>query len=118
MIDSDFIDAFIAEAYELSLDEAVERHMLGDEYEFYYLETIEDEDELQTYRGLTIEDYEWILNELKTTYYLTRTHDRIKLGGKVNGNIYKWNAKCSGLDVAEAKRLKTLEEENTRLKQL
>jgi putative transposase len=33
-------------------------------------------------------------------------------------SIYKWKAKYGGMDVSEAKRLKTLEEENTRLKRL
>jgi putative transposase len=33
-------------------------------------------------------------------------------------SIYKWKAKFGGLEVSEAKRLKTLEDENTRLKRL
>jgi putative transposase len=32
--------------------------------------------------------------------------------------FYKWKAKYGGLDVSEAKRLKQLEEENSRLKRL
>jgi putative transposase len=32
--------------------------------------------------------------------------------------FYKWRAKYAGVNVAEAKRLKALEEENRRLKQL
>jgi putative transposase len=32
--------------------------------------------------------------------------------------FYKWKAKYGGLDVSEAKRLKALENENTRLKRL
>jgi putative transposase len=31
---------------------------------------------------------------------------------------YRWKAKYAGMDVNEAKRLKTLEDENRRLKQL
>ena len=31
---------------------------------------------------------------------------------------YKWKAKFGGLEVSEAKRLKTLEDENARLKKL
>ena len=31
---------------------------------------------------------------------------------------YKWKAKFGGMDIREAKRLKTLEDENTRLKEL
>jgi putative transposase len=33
-------------------------------------------------------------------------------------SIYKWKSKYGGMDVSEAKRLKTLEEENARLKRL
>ena len=33
-------------------------------------------------------------------------------------SFYKWRAKYAGVDVSEAKRLKALEEENRRLKQL
>ncbi|HKV54777.1 MAG TPA: transposase [Candidatus Binataceae bacterium] len=32
--------------------------------------------------------------------------------------FYKWKAKCSGLDVSEARWLKSLEDENRRLKKL
>jgi putative transposase len=32
--------------------------------------------------------------------------------------FYKWKAKFGGLEVTEAKRLRTLEEENTKLKKL
>jgi putative transposase len=32
--------------------------------------------------------------------------------------LYNWKAKVGGMDVSEAKRLKALEEENTRLKKL
>ena len=35
-----------------------------------------------------------------------------------DASIYKWKAKYGGMDVSEAKRLKTFEEENARLKQL
>jgi putative transposase len=34
------------------------------------------------------------------------------------GTFYRWKAKFGGMDVSEAKRLKALEEENTRLKRL
>lgn len=33
-------------------------------------------------------------------------------------SIYKWKAKFGGMDVSEAKRLRTLEDENTKLKRL
>jgi putative transposase len=32
--------------------------------------------------------------------------------------VYKWKAKFGGMEVSEAKRLRTLEDENTRLKRL
>jgi putative transposase len=33
-------------------------------------------------------------------------------------SFYKWKSKYGGMDVSEAKRLKALEEENTKLKRL
>jgi putative transposase len=38
--------------------------------------------------------------------------------GVSDASIYKWKAKYGGIDVSEAKRLKSLEDENTRLKRL
>ena len=38
--------------------------------------------------------------------------------GVSDASIYKWKAKFGGMDVSEAKRRKTLEDENTRLKRL
>jgi putative transposase len=38
--------------------------------------------------------------------------------GVSDASIYKWKAKYGGMDVSEAKRLKTLEDENTKLKRL
>ncbi len=38
--------------------------------------------------------------------------------GISSATFYAWKAKFGGLDVSEAKRLKALEEENTRLKKL
>ena len=38
--------------------------------------------------------------------------------GVSDASIYKWKAKYGGLEVSEAKRLKALEDENTRLKKL
>ena len=37
---------------------------------------------------------------------------------KEHASIYKWKAKFGGMEVSEAKRLRTLEDENTRLKRL
>ena len=42
--------------------------------------------------------------------------DLCRKHGVSDASIYKWKAKYGGMDVSEAKRLKTLEEENTRLK--
>jgi putative transposase len=38
--------------------------------------------------------------------------------GVSSATFYKWKARYGGLDVSEAKRLKALEDENTRLKRL
>ncbi len=38
--------------------------------------------------------------------------------GVSDASIYKWKAGFGGMEVSEAKRLKTLEDENTRLKRL
>jgi putative transposase len=38
--------------------------------------------------------------------------------GMSDASFYKWKAKYGGLEVSEAKRLKSLEDENTRLKRL
>lgn len=38
--------------------------------------------------------------------------------GVSDATVYKWKAKYGGMDVSEAKRLKGLEYENTRLKRL
>jgi len=38
--------------------------------------------------------------------------------GVSDASIYKWKAKFGGMDVSEAKRLRSLEEENGKLKRL
>ena len=38
--------------------------------------------------------------------------------GFSDGSIYTWRSKFGGMDVSEAKRLKALEKENSRLKRL
>ena len=38
--------------------------------------------------------------------------------GVSSATFYKWKAKFGGLDVSEARRLRSLEEENSRLKKL
>ena len=44
--------------------------------------------------------------------------DLCRKHGVSDASIYKWKARFGGLEVSEAKRLKTLEDENTRLKRL
>ena len=38
--------------------------------------------------------------------------------GVSDASIYKWKAKCGGMDVSEAKRLRALEDENSKLKRM
>jgi putative transposase len=38
--------------------------------------------------------------------------------GVSDASMYKWKAKFGGMEVSEAKRLRSLEDENTRLKRL
>lgn len=38
--------------------------------------------------------------------------------GVSDASVYKWKAKYGGMDVSEAKRLKALEDENSKLKKL
>ncbi|WP_442238010.1 IS3 family transposase [Rhodopseudomonas pseudopalustris] len=44
--------------------------------------------------------------------------DLCRKHGVSDASMYKWKAKFGGMDVSEAKRLKALEDENTRLKRL
>jgi putative transposase len=46
------------------------------------------------------------------------TADVCRRHGISSATFYKWKAKFGGLDVSEARRLKTLEDENARLKKL
>ena len=47
-----------------------------------------------------------------------RTADVCRKHGISGATFYKWKAKYGGLDVSDARRLKTLEDENRRLKKL
>ncbi len=47
-----------------------------------------------------------------------RTADVCRRHGVSTATFYKWKAKYGGLEVSEAPRLKTLEDENARLKKL
>src|SRR5215475_8847647 len=44
--------------------------------------------------------------------------DLCRKHGVSDASIYKWKAKFGGMEVSEAKRLKTLEDENTKSKRL
>ena len=46
------------------------------------------------------------------------TADVCRRHGISEATFYKWKAKLGGLEVSEAKRLRTLEEENAKLKKL
>jgi putative transposase len=46
------------------------------------------------------------------------TADVCRKHGISSATFYKWKAKFGGLDVSDAKRLKALEDENTKLKKL
>ena len=47
-----------------------------------------------------------------------KTADVCRKHGLSEGTFYKWKAKFGGLDVSEAKRLRALEDENSKLKKL
>jgi putative transposase len=46
------------------------------------------------------------------------TADVCRKHGISSGTFYKWKAKYGGLDVSDARRLKALEDENSKLKKL
>jgi len=46
------------------------------------------------------------------------TAEACRRHGVSSATFYKWKAKFGGLDVSEARRLKTLEDENARLKRM
>jgi putative transposase len=48
----------------------------------------------------------------------TKTADLARKHGVSEATLYNWKAKYGGLEVSEAKRLKTLEDENRKLKKL
>jgi putative transposase len=47
-----------------------------------------------------------------------KTVDVCRKHGVSEATFYKWKAKYGGMDVSDARRLKALEEENTKLKKL
>ena len=61
---------------------------------------------------------EQIIAILKEHEAGAKTVDICRRHGISDATFYKWKAKYGGMEVSEAKRLKALEDENTRLKKL
>lgn len=61
---------------------------------------------------------EQIVGILKEQETGQRTADVCRKHGISEGTYYKWKAKYGGLEVSDARRLKVLEDENSRLKKL
>lgn len=61
---------------------------------------------------------EQIVAILKEHELGAKAADLARKHGISEATLYNWKAKYGGLTVSEAKRLKTLEEENTKLKKL
>lgn len=61
---------------------------------------------------------EQIIGILKEQEAGAKTADVCRRHGVSEATFYKWKAKFGGLEVSDAKRLKALEDENTRLKKL
>ena len=61
---------------------------------------------------------EQIIGMLKEQEAGAKTADVCRKHGISSATFYKFKAKYGGMDVSDARRLKTLEEENVRLKKL
>lgn len=61
---------------------------------------------------------EQIIGILKEHEAGTPVSELCRRHGVSDASIYKWKAKFGGMDVSEARRLKSLEDENTKLKRL
>jgi putative transposase len=59
-----------------------------------------------------------IVNILKEAEVGVSVEDLMRQHGFSRASFYKWKAKYGGMSVSELKRLKELEEENRRLKQM
>jgi len=59
-----------------------------------------------------------IVNILKEAEAGVPLEDLSRQHGFSKATYYKWKAQCGGMDVSALKRLKELEEENRRLKQM
>jgi putative transposase len=61
---------------------------------------------------------EQIISILREHEAGTATAEVCRRHGVSSATFYKWKAKFGGLDVSDARRLKTLEDENGRLKRM
>lgn len=61
---------------------------------------------------------EQIIGVLKEAEAGKKTSDLCRQHGITEQTFYRWKAKYGGMELSDAKRLKTLEEENRRLKRL
>jgi len=61
---------------------------------------------------------EQIIGVLKEHEAGAKTADLSRKHGVSEATLYNWKAKFGGMDVSEAKRLKQLEDENSKLKKL
>ena len=61
---------------------------------------------------------EQIIGVLREHEAGAKTEEVCRRHGISSATFYKWNAKYGGLDVSEARRLKSLEDQNRRLKKL
>lgn len=61
---------------------------------------------------------EQIIRILKEQEAGVRTGDICRRHGIAESTFYKWKAKYGGMEISDAKRLKSLEDENRRLKSL
>jgi len=61
---------------------------------------------------------EQIITILREQEAGTKTADVCRKHGISGTTFYKWKAKFGGMDVSDARRLKTLEDENAKLKRL
>lgn len=61
---------------------------------------------------------EQIIGVLKEAEAGAKRSDLARRHGVSEATIYNWKAKYGGLEVSEAKRLRSLEEENAKLKRL
>lgn len=61
---------------------------------------------------------EQIIGILKQAEAGSKVADLCRQNGISDATFYKWRSKYGGLEISEAKRLRQLEEENSRLKKL